>query len=129
MEKKGIAGKDSNNKLLKTLEEFIYENGHSNEKNMILKIDVEHWEWNSLINIKEDILKQFKYITIEFHFTEEKNETILYYNVLKKLNKNHQAFYCRCHGRDIITTFGTNIICKFLEVSYVIKKDNFISKI
>ena len=35
---------------------------------MILKIDVEGWEWNSLNELNEDILKQFKYILIEYHF-------------------------------------------------------------
>ena len=95
---------------------------------MILKIDVEHSEWDSLKDISHDILNQFKYIVIEFHFTNVLNEAKLYYDVLKKINKSHQSFYLRCHGRNIIVTFGNNRICKFLEVSYIIKKDNIFSK-
>jgi hypothetical protein len=44
----GITGRNKSNRLMKSLEELIIENGHSSEKNMILKIDVEHAEWESL---------------------------------------------------------------------------------
>ena len=124
----GISGKNQKNKQLKSLEELIIENGHSLEKNMILKIDVEHCEWNSLKDVSNDILSQFKYIAIEFHFRSNQNDTKLYYEVLKKFQKSHQVFYLRCHGRHIIVTFGNNRICKYLEVSYIIKKDNQFSK-
>lgn len=127
----GLCGMRSQNKNMKNLEELIAENGHSNEKNMILKMDIEHWEFESLIDLKEDTLNQFKYIAIEYHF---KNETEfksnnLYYNVLKKISKTHQAFYTRCNGdRDYIAEFGFNRICHIIEVSYIIKKDNIFRK-
>ena len=35
---------------------------------MILKMDIYYPEWEILSNISKDILKQFKYILIEFHF-------------------------------------------------------------
>ena len=124
----GISGKNPKNNQLKSLEELIIENGHSLEKNMILKIDVEHSEWDSLKDISNNILNQFKYIAIEFHFISDKNENKLYYDVLKKLQTNHQVFYLRCHGRENIVIFGNNRICKNLEVSYIIKKDNIFSK-
>lgn len=127
----GLAGKGEQNEQLKTIEELIIENGHSSEKNMILKIDVEHYEWNSLLTLKDDILNKFKYIAVEYHFEDESkiNETELYYNVIKKLHKSHQVFYYRCSGsRSRIVTFGNNRICKILEVSYVIKKENLFSK-
>ena len=60
---------------------MLEENGHLNEKNMILKIDVEYAEWEALLDTPSDILQKFKYITIEFHF---KNETEKYFEVLKK---------------------------------------------
>ena len=123
--KVGISGKNKRNNLLKSLEELIKENGHSSEENMILKIDVEHAEWESLSNITDKILSQFKYIVLELHFYDEKesNETLLYYNVLKNLFKTHQCFYLRCANRYQIAYFGNNRICKYLEISYIIKKD------
>ena len=56
---------------MKNLEELIEENGHSKEKNMILKMDIEHWEWESIVDLKEETLNQFKYIAIEYHFKDE----------------------------------------------------------
>ena len=44
---------------------------------MLLKIDFEYSEWEALTDISDDILKQFKYILLEFHFW--KNE-IRYYD-------------------------------------------------
>ena len=43
----------------------------NNFKSMIspyLKMDVEYNEWNSLKDLSDNLLKQFKYIIIEFHF-------------------------------------------------------------
>ena len=121
----GITGKNKSNKSLKSLEELIIENGHSSEENMILKIDIEHAEWESLKDLPSNILKQFKYILIEYHFNEEReiNENLLYYNVIKKIYETHQVFYLRCANRYQIAYFGNNRICKYLEISYIIKKD------
>ena len=77
----GICGKNTTNKYLRTLDQLILENGHSKEKDMILKIDVEHWEWEALSDLNEETLNQFKYIAIEYHF-KNSNNYILYYNVI-----------------------------------------------
>ena len=125
--KLGLCGKSRKNKNLTNLEQLIYENGHSNEKDMILKIDIEHWEWESINELNEDTLRQFKYIAIEYHFKDENrfNNQNLYYNVLKKISKTHQSFYVRCNAdRSYKVNFGNNRICHILEVSYIIKKDN-----
>ena len=127
----GICGIGNKHPNMKNLEELIKENGHINEKNMILKMDIEHWEWESIINLKENTLNQFKYIAIEFHFRDEKiyKNANLYYNVIKKLSKTHQSFYVRCNGdRSRKINFGFNRICHIMEVSYVIKRDNFFKK-
>ena len=122
----GICGNNERTHYLKTLDDLMKENGHISEKNMIFKIDVEGAEWNSLNDLNEDILKQFKYIVIEYHFLDSSKEE-LYYNVIKKVHKFHQAFHCRCHGRDNISPIR-NIMCKFLEVSYIIREGNKFDK-
>ena len=83
----GITGKNKSNNLLKSLKELIIENGHSTEDNMILKMEIEYHEWELLIDGSEKILSQFKYILLELHFNDEKesNNTLLYYDVLKKM--------------------------------------------
>ena len=54
-------------------------------------MDIEKWEWGSLIDVNDETLNQFKYIAIEYHFDDEKNiqDKYLYYNVLKKISKTH----------------------------------------
>ena len=121
----GVGGKNDKNGNIKTLEELIIENGHSSEKNMILKMDIAFCEWNTLKDLSDDILNQFKYITMELHFGKEPN---IYYEVLRKLYKTHQVFYLYCNNGHNIVTFGDNRICKFLEVSWVIRKDNIFIK-
>ena len=76
---------------MKTFSELIKENGHSKEDNMILKIDIESYEWEVFQYLPLNILKQFKYIVGEFHLNE-KNE-LLYYNILKKIKETHQIFH------------------------------------
>ena len=71
----GICGKYATNINLKTLEKLIYENGHKNEKNMILKMDVEHWEWESLVDISEETFNQF--ILLLNFISEMKRTTII----------------------------------------------------
>ena len=127
----GMTGqKNKANKYLKSLKELIIENNHSSEENMILKIDIEFAEWESLRDLPSKILSQFKYILIEYHFNEDRviNQTLLYYNVLKKLYDTHQVFYLHCNNQYLIVNFGNNRFCQFLEVSYIIKKDNEFTK-
>ena len=129
--KVGLCGNNRNRTDMKSLEDLLKENGHINEKNMILKIDIENWEWESLNTLNEEILKKFKYIAIEYHFDDESkvNNKIIYYNVLKKISKTHQSFYVRCgNNRALKINFGPNRICYILEVSYVIKEGNLFEK-
>ena len=65
---------------IQTLEEMLTTNGHLDEKNMILKIDVEGAEWNSLKEVPEDLLIRFKYILIEYHFAK-KDIQLFYYKI------------------------------------------------
>lgn len=77
------------NTNLKNLESWIKENGRTNEKNMILKMDIEKLKQESLIDIKEGTLNRFKFITNGYHFDDERRfqKNNLYYNVFKKFLK------------------------------------------
>jgi len=119
----GIGGISERTYNIQTLEEMMKNNGHLEEMNMILKMDIEGAEWNSLNDVSEKILRQFKYILLEFHFIL-KFEPILFYNVLKKLYKTHQVFYVHCCPFTNAITFGNNRICQAIEVSYILRTGN-----
>ena len=118
----GIGGNSERSSNIQTLDDMLKENGHLNEKNMILKIDTEGAEWNALNDMTEDILKKFKYIIIEYHFYNL--EASFIYNILKKINKTHQVFYIHTNHLSRIINFGNNRIVGCIEVSYVIREGN-----
>ena len=122
-QKKGLSTESEKNKKMKTLKELLLENGHMNEKNMILKIDIEDKECEIIREISQDILNKFKYIIIEFHFRKLDNYEI-YLDGLKKLLKNHQIFHIHCCNCGNLFVLGDNPICNVIEVSYIKKEGN-----
>ena len=118
----GLAGKKEINKNLKTLKDLIKENGHTHEKDMILKMGIEGYEWDSFLYMNLNILRQFKYIIVEFHFSDKYKS--IYSKILKKLNKTHQIFHLHCNNCGQFINFDGYSICDSLEVSYVIREGN-----
>ena len=78
----GLSSKKINNSNMKTLNELLKENGHLNQKNMILKIDIESNEWDIFQELPIKTLKQFKYIIGEFHFSYKNKDK--YFKFIKK---------------------------------------------
>ena len=122
----GLSGKKETNNNLKTLKDIIKENGHTREKDMILKMDIEGYEWDSFLYMNFNILRQFKYIIVEFHFSDSYKS--IYSKVLKKLNKTHQIFHLHCNNCGQYINFDGYNICNSLEVSYVIRQGNTFTK-
>jgi hypothetical protein len=116
----GLSGKNINETNMSTLSELIKENGHSKEENMILKIDIESYEWEVFQYLPINIMKQFKYIVGEFHF-EEKDE-FQYYNIFKKIQGTHQIFHIHCNNFGKIIKLYGYIICDAIEISFIQKE-------
>ena len=114
--KEGISAIDSNNSPLKTLEYYIKRNHHSSEQNMILKIDVEGYEWGVFETVNEETLKQFEQIVVEFHNLLSGDERTL--KILEKINKTHNLI-CS-HKNDFCITLQLDDITipNVLEVTY-----------
>ena len=111
---------------MNTFEELIKENGHINEKNMILKMDIEGAEWNIFNELKEELILQFKYILVEFHFKEKYKS--IYLDVFKKINKTHQIFHLHCNNLGTLIYYDGYIICSAIEVSFIIKEKETLIK-
>ena len=116
----GITGKNKKNPMLKSLEEILKENRHLNEKDMILKVDVEYSEQETFVDFPEELLKKFRFLLFEFHFANK--DLDIYSKVLAKLSKYHQAFYVHCVNCGGVIQIGDLRICSVLEVSYIIKE-------
>ena len=124
--KVGLSGKNKKSSMFKSFEEILNENGHLNEKNMILKMDIEYGEWESLLDFPENLLKNFKFMLFELHFIN--GYFGLYSKVLAKLSKYHQIFYVHCVNCGNVLQIGDMRICSALEVSYVIKEGHKFEK-
>jgi len=118
----GISYKKEENNSTKTFNEILEENGHTKEKDMILKLDIEGGEWNILYELNQDILTQFKYIIIEFHF--EDIFASKYQDIFKKLNQTHQIFHLHCNNCCPIINFDGYNLCSSLEISFIIREKN-----
>ena len=125
-QKIGLGGRNQKSPTLKTLEEILKENGHLNEKDMILKVDIEASEWESLLDFPDEYLKNFRFMLFELHFFN--GQFGLYTKVLSKLSKYHQIFYVHCVNCGEVLQFGDMRICAGLEVSYVIKEGHEFGK-
>ena len=118
----GVTPSNDHLSNMKTFEEILRDNGHMNEKNMILKMDVEGAEWGILRGLSDDILKKFEYITLELHLSN--NPENYQYEVIKKLSKFHQAIFIRFNNAGGLVKFGNNKMCSLTEITYIIKEGN-----
>ena len=79
--------------MLNTVESHILENGDQ-DKNLLLKMDVEGAEWQTLLQMPEHILKKFQQITIEIHHLGSGNRDVADVELKAAvLNKLRDSFY------------------------------------
>ena len=88
---------------------------------MILKMDIESYEWNVFQYLPFKNLRQFKYIVGEFHFSNSR-KIQYYYNILKKLLETHQIFHIHCNNCGRIIKLNGYAICNLLEISFILKE-------
>jgi len=115
----GLCGTKNSEQNMGTLYEFIKENGHLKEFNMILKIDIESYEWEVFQYLPFNIFKQFKYIIGEFHFSDSGIE---YFNILKRILITHKIFHVHCNNCGEMINLKGLKICSLLEISFIQKE-------
>lgn len=118
--RKGLAGGGEHGNVLSTLQELLSSNGHNEEKNMILKIDIEGAEWEFLENVGEDVLRGFDQIVFELHefVTTQNRERIL--NGLRKLNVTHQCVHIHANNMSShILEWDRGVLSECIEATYV----------
>lgn len=120
--KLGITGykKDPN---LNTLSENLAHNGHTERKNLIMKMDVEGCEWDVFQQAETGIINQFSQIIIEFHdliaavYDSGKLVTVL--SVLEKINKTHQSVHAHANGSTVPLSIGDLALSDVMEITYL----------
>jgi len=112
-----------NERNISTLENLINLNGHSKSNNLILKMDIEGFEYDVIDATPIEVLQQFSQIVIEFHdllFPE--NIEIL--PCLEKLNTLFQVVHI--HGQQMLprARVDDKVLTNYVEVSYLRRTDH-----
>jgi hypothetical protein len=122
--KVGILGNpDDSTSNMKTMSELIELNGHADINDLILKMDVEGWEWEFLNFASETTLDQFSQMVFEFHDLTNLDMAKKIIPALKKINKSHQLVHVHANNLHPAFYLGDTMLPPVLEVTYLRKKD------
>lgn len=114
----GIGGKSEG--MFKTLDDLISENGHENDNNMILKMDIEGSEWDVIE--KTEALPKFSQIAIELHdLCLGADERIV--RCLEKLAETHVPVHIHANNCSDVCFFGDAMLPDALEITYLRRSD------
>ena len=127
-QKLGLSDSGRDEAKLKTLDTLIKQNHHENQRDIILKIDVEGAEWGFLENVSSETLGKFRQIVIEFHGINDPKNVDRIPRALRKLNATHQLVHLHGQTHGYYVSLGEKIFCNQLEASYV-RKDSYGNKI
>lgn len=122
--KEGVTGKPQ--VALDTLSNFIDRNGHKNSNNLILKMDIEGYEWSVFEETPSEVINQFRQIVIEFHGLspeKDKKDLAKIFSVLQKINKTHQSIHVHANGHTPVSWLGDWAMPQLLEVTYIRRED------
>ena len=121
----GITGTYSADKPeLKTLPQLIRQNGHEQDYNMILKMDIEGAEYDVLQTIDADSLSHFRQIVLEFHNLLDLGLENTIGFALDKLNGLFQLVHIHANNYAKYTVRGGWVMADALEGTYL-RRDNY----
>jgi hypothetical protein len=98
----------------KRIDALLEENGHSNREDMVLKIDIEGHEWDSLDALDPAIFDKFRQIAAEFHGLRMLNVDSFRqraHRVLSKLRRTHEVIHV--HGNN----FGGMVVVEGIPIA------------
>lgn len=122
--KLGIGADDMSNPQLITLEKMLADNGHLDHENMILKMDVEHAEWDVFLAMDVNLLKKFDQIVMEMHgfFDMHDNSFRTHAGIaLKKLSKFHRCIHIHANNYSSFRIVAGVAVPETIEVTYCLK--------
>lgn len=122
-QKKGIGGVEAKSPLF-SLERLIIDNGHLNNNKLILKIDVEGAERESLLELPNSILEQFEQIVIELHNLSDREYAFTNLSLMSKLLETHTPIHIHANNCAGFTCIDDLIVPDALEVTYVRTNDH-----
>ncbi len=119
--KSGIADSKEQLQDLDSLEHYLEENGHKDNSEMILKMDVEGAERGFFNLVDQNTLKKFDQIVFELHglFMGGYRNSIL--SALRKINETHLLFHIHANNHGNVIWIDDEPFPELLELSFVKK--------
>ena len=120
--KTGITGVyDPSHPELDSLPRLIEKNGHTDDWNIVLKMDIEGSEYPVFGEIDYDTMKRFSQIVLEIHFLNARHLENQICYVLDKLNATHQVVYLHGNNYSPAISYGGRVLPDVLEATYIRK--------
>ena len=115
-----ICGRPDPRPGYRTLSQLIAENGHGEERDMILKMDIEGAEWDVLAALPRPDLMRFRQIVLELHLrAEDMGRLPVFSSLLRRLASTHQAVHAHANNNGGAVRFNEEPFWYYMEVSYV----------
>ena len=116
----GITGEEETPEL-KNLTTLLRNNGHADASGMVLKIDVEGYEWNVFAGMTENTLSRFDQITAELHNLTAEEDRELKIKALENLAKTHKVIHIHANNYSPVDYCGDLIMPDTIEVTWLRK--------
>ncbi len=107
---------------MKDLSTLIVENGHSNSNNLVLKIDIEGYEWDVFDKINVEDLKRFTQIVCEFHRMDQLawvDKIDVFERVIQKLSLYFNVIHMHANNVGWLVDVDYVKVPVLLEISFV----------
>ncbi|WP_321892790.1 class I SAM-dependent methyltransferase [Paraburkholderia tropica] len=124
--KKGIAASASTDGQFDCLDSLIACNGHAGRTDLILKMDIEGFEWETFEAMSEKTLRQFSQIVLEVHslvLGGSKLQSRIA-RVLEKLYRSHQPVHVHANNHGFVGFVGGVMMPDTMELTYVRRADH-----
>lgn len=123
-QKRGLIGQhDDARPELSTLPELLCENGHMQEKDMLLKIDIEGYEVDVFRNMPEEIQSNFAQIVMELHGLSNIANWDTLIESLTKIERTHKLVHLHANNWGPILYFGDGMLTDAIELTFVRTND------
>ncbi|CDK30808.1 FkbM family methyltransferase [Candidatus Babela massiliensis] len=109
---------------LNTFYNHLNEN-KDNDKQLLLKIDIEGAEWDILDNLNEILLTNVAVLIVEFHGFEKINDILIFKRVLKKINNIFSVFHVHGNNCSNLLSVNSKLFPNVIEVTYI--NNNYIN--
>lgn len=119
----GIAGRSDPQQRLKTIGDILLDEMASASGDLILKIDIDGYEWDAFALMPDDVLARFRQICIEIHNPlarpSQRTQRIRNMSVLQKLHRMFAPVHLHANNAGPVRHLFGRAVPKLLEITYI----------